>query len=240
MTTYIDVQADNRADNSRQEASPNTSLLEDFSRVFDDDLDASIVELKRQTDAAHARLRLRIEDFDRRGIAAERYELTTKAWLAYRCRMTPREASGVVKSSRALVAMPEVAEAAMAGNVTPDGLTLLTQARSRHPDEFAHHETVFADIATYLKSADLRKAITHWSQQVDFAGAVVAARHLTTLRRLSHHQTLEGMWGLDASLDPESGSVLDTALRSYTEPQNLDHDDRRTLTQRRHDALVDI
>jgi hypothetical protein len=74
MTTYIDIQADNQADNSRQEASPNTSLLEDFSRVFDDDLEASNVELKRQTDAAHARLRLRIEEFDRRGIAAKRYE----------------------------------------------------------------------------------------------------------------------------------------------------------------------
>lgn len=59
-------------------------------------------------------------------------------------------------------------------------------------------------------------------------------------RRLSRHQTFEGMWAGTWDLDPASGHVVDTALRSHADPGNVDARDLRTAAQRRADAVVDI
>ncbi len=89
--------------------------------------------------------------------------------------------------------MPEIAGNAVAGNIAPNGVKLLTQARDRHPDEFSEHESVFADIAKYLDTRDLRRAVSLWEQQVGFPAALedVAAAH--ERRRFYFNQTYEGM-----------------------------------------------
>lgn len=158
----------------------------------------------------------------------------------YFCRMAATEASGTVKTARSLTLMPQITEQAVAGNITPNGVKLLALARDKHPDEFTEHETVFADIATYLDARDLRQALSGWEQQVDFPAALEDAESARLRRRFYFNQTHEGMWSAAGHLDPESGHIISTALRSQTDPANLGRDDHRSMPQRNAEALVDV
>jgi hypothetical protein len=218
-----------------------TSELQDhLDGLFDDELEQSVVGLKRLIDASSAQLLLLIAELDRRRIPRSEHELSTTAWLMYFCRMAATEASGTVKTARSLTLMPQITEQAVAGNITPNGVKLLGLARDKHPDEFTEHETVFADIATYLDARDLRQALSGWEQQVDFPAALEDAESARLRRRFYFNQTYEGMWSAAGHLDPESGHVISTALRSQTDPANLGRDDHRSMPQRNADALVDV
>jgi hypothetical protein len=218
-----------------------TSQLHDhLDGMFDDELEQSVISLKRLIDASSAQLLVLIAEMDRRQIPRTEHELSTTAWLRHFCRMTATEASGSVKTARALTQMPEIAEQAVAGNIVPNGLKLLALARDKHPDEFTHHETVFADIATYLDARDLRRAVSHWEQQVDYPEALEDTETARRRRRFFFNQTYGGMWNASGDLDPESGHVVATALHSHTDPANLDPDEHRSLPQRNVDALADI
>jgi hypothetical protein len=218
-----------------------TSELQDhLDGLFDDELEQSVVGLKRLIDASSAQLLLLIAELDRRQIPRSEHELSTTAWLMHFCRMAATEASGTVKTARSLTLMRQITEQAIAGNITPNGVKLLALARDQHPDEFTQHETVFADIATYLDARDLRQALSVWEQQVDFPAALEDAESARLRRRFYFNQTYEGMWSAAGDLDPESGHVISTALRSQTDPANLDRDDHRSMPQRNADALVDV
>ncbi len=80
----------------------------------------------------------------------------------------------------------------------------------------------------------------YWKQAADQAAAAADAEHLHRRRRLHISETLGGMVRLDAELDPEGGQTVLTALRSLTDPGQLDEQDTRTPAQRRADALVDL
>jgi hypothetical protein len=218
-----------------------TSQLHDhLDGMFDDELEQSVISLKRLLDASSAQLLVLVAEMDRRQIPRTEHELSTTVWLRHFCRMTATEASGTVKTARSLVEMPTIAEQAVAGNIVPNGLMLLAQARDKHPDEFSDHETVFAEVATYLDTFDLRRAVSHWEQQVDYPAALDDTETARRLRRFYCNQTYAGMWSTSGDLDPESGHVVATALHSRTDPANLDPADHRSMPQRNADALVDI
>jgi hypothetical protein len=61
-----------------------------FDHVYDDDLEASLIEDKRALDAAHARLALKVAEFDRRQIADREHALSTRSWLRHMLRMSGR------------------------------------------------------------------------------------------------------------------------------------------------------
>lgn len=215
-------------------------LTEELATIGDDDLEVSIVELRQQMDADHAEWLMRIGEYDRRQLADVRHRLSTTGWLRSTFRMTGRAASSTLRQSRGLLRMPKVAAAATAGVIGPAVVALLDRARRRHPDEFSDHESVFADVASYLDPTDMRRAVTHWEQQVDYPSAVARAEAQRSRRRLSMNQTWDGMWAVSGELDPETGSLVDTALRSIADRSNLDSEDRRRPWQVRADALAEL
>lgn len=217
-----------------------SALHEQLDGLFDDQLEQAVVELQRLIDASHAQLLVMINELDRREVPATEHQLSTTNWLGYFCRMSPSEASGVTKTARSLAQMPQVERQAIAGSVPSASLRLLSRARDRHPDAFAVHESVFADLAASLDARDLRHAISHWEQQIDYPAALESADSLRDQRRFCLHQTYEGMWSAFGDLDPESGHIVSTALHSQTDPANLDTDDMRPMPNRTADALVDI
>jgi len=149
--------------------------------------------------------------------------------------MTGAEASGTVNTARAMAHMPTVVEHALAGNVPSRSLQL-----DRHRDEFLDHEAVFGDIATYLSVTDMRRAINHWEQQINYPKALQDAQHAEKLRALYLAQTIHGVGDIKGTLTPQQYLTVKTALDAHSDPFNLDTDDRRTPAQRRADALVDI
>ncbi|MCL1598790.1 MAG: hypothetical protein M3094_06380, partial [Actinomycetia bacterium] len=111
---------------------PASTLQTHLDAMFDDDLAAAVVAMKRLIDASAAQLLTMIRELDRRQISETGHVLSTKQWLKRFCRMTSSEASGTLKSARALAEMPRVQEAALNGGIVPTAVRLLTQAHDRH------------------------------------------------------------------------------------------------------------
>lgn len=228
-----------------EELADRYSQINRYSRISDDDLEASIVALKQHIDAQHADLLLQIAEYHRRDLGSLRHLLSTVGWVKHALRLTSSAASAMVKTARGLIAMPLVAESASLGTITSEGVRLLVRARRRHPDEFALHEAVFTDIAQYLDTNELRQAIEHWEQQIDYRSAVARVQAHHNRRSFSISQTWEGMWHLSGELDPETGSLVDTAIRSIADRENITASrdgstDDRYPWQRRADALGDL
>jgi len=208
--------------------------------MFDDELEQAVLGLKKSIDAQNTELLMLIAEYDRRKISSTEYELSTTAWLKYQCRMSATEASGTVKTARALAEMPDITEQAIAGNVVQSAVKLLARTRDIHPEKFAEDETMFADISTYLNPGDLRRAVSYWVQQVDYPTAFDDVESMRRSRRFYFNKSYQGMWAATGDLDPESGHVIATALRTLTYPANLDSGDTRSAPQRNADALTDV
>jgi len=216
------------------------AVSEDLVRESDDELESSIITLAQQIDGMRAQLALRVAEYDRRSLADHRHVLSTKQWLAHTLRMTRSAAAALLRTGRALTAMPAIASGAASGGITADGVRLVVGAHQRHPEAFHLHELVFADIASYLTPRDLRLAIHHWEQQVAYPQAVAEVAARRRRRRLSINQTFDGMWSITGELDPEIGEVVATAVAAKADPFNLDPTDSRTRPQVAADALADI
>ncbi|MDK1010223.1 MAG: DUF222 domain-containing protein [Actinomycetota bacterium] len=204
------------------------------------DLKQAVIAARQLIDRTHAELVLLVRELDRRQLPEIEERLTTTGWLKHHTRMTAAEASGTFKTGRAAPHMPTVMQHALSGEIPARSLHLLAQARDKHRDEFNDHEEVFADVATYLSVTDMRRAISHWEQQVDYPKALQDAEHVEKLRSVYLAQTIDGIGDLQGTLTPEQYLIVKTALDAHSDPFNLDADDRRTPAQRRVDALVDI
>ena len=224
---------------SREETTESTSS-KDPAWLSDDELEAHVLHTVQRMNVLEAELAAGVAELDRRSVPDRKHVLTTKQWLRHACRMSASRAATILRVGRALEEMPAATDHARSGSITPDGLRMLAAARHDHPHEFADHEAVLADAATYLGSKDLRRAIDHWKQQVAYPGALGDIDDAKRRRRISCNRTWDGMWSVSGLLDPESGHVLDTALRARSAAANLDPSDDRTPGQRTADALVDV
>lgn len=227
-------------DLSSREETTESRMSKDPGWLSDDALEAHILDTVRRMNALEAELAAGVAELDRRSVPDRKHVLTTKQWLRHACRMSASRASTILRIGRALEAMPTAAEHARAGSITPEGLRMLTAARHDHPREFRDHEAVLAEAASYLGTRDLRSAIDHWRQQVAYPAALGDVDDARRRRRLSCTRTWDGMWSVSGVLDPESGHVLDTALRARSARANLDSSDDRTPGQRTADSLVDL
>ena len=211
-----------------------------IDKMFDDELEQGVIGLKKSIDAQNTELLLLIAEYDRRRISSTEYELSTTAWLKHQCRMSATEASGTVKTARALTEMPDITEQAIAGNVVQSAVKLLARTRDNHPEKFAEDEAMFADISTYLNPGDMRTAVSYWVQAIDYPSALDDVESLKQGRRFYFNKSYRGMWAATGDLDPESGHIISTALHSLTDPANLDKSDTRSAPQRNADAFTDI
>jgi len=216
------------------------AVQEQLDAMSDDVLDKSTADLARTISIAQTRLALQVREAERRNIPESMYVLGTTGWLKHTTAMTGAEASGTVKTARALDHMPIVTEKALAGDIPQRTMHLLAQARDRHRNEFPTHEAVFADIGTYLSVKDMRRAIEHWEQQINYDQALTDTRKLEHQRGLYHHQTIDGLWATTATFTPEGGHVVKQAIDGICDPANLDAGELRSPAQRRADAVVDI
>ena len=208
--------------------------------LSDDELEDSIAALLRRSDSLRARAALAVAELDRRGATGVRHVLTTKQWLVYRCRASRAQASVLARTGATLSDHPLVARRAVSGDITADGVRMLTATARAHPEAFAVDGAPLVDAATYLGADDLRMAVSVWRQQVDYPSVVAEMAAKRHRRRLSINQTWEGMWSISGELDPESGQLVATALGVHADRGALDPDDGRTRHHRMADALTDI
>jgi hypothetical protein len=204
------------------------------------DLKRAIVLAQRLINRTSTEIALLVGELDERALPVTDHGISTTQWLQQHCTMSSAEASGTLKTARALPEMPTVMGNAVAGKVPWQSVRVLAQARNKHPDEFTNHEEVFGDIATYLSVKDLKRAVSHWEQQVNYDEALLDVQHLEVQRALYHSQTLDGLWATKATFTPEGGHIIAQAINGITNPTNIDAGELRSPAQRRADAMVDI
>ncbi|MCB1246720.1 MAG: DUF222 domain-containing protein, partial [Acidimicrobiia bacterium] len=93
---------------------------------------------------------------------------------------------------------------------------------------------------TYLDPSELRQAIDHWEQQIDYPSAVARTRRQRDRRRLSVNQLFDGMWLINGELDPETGAMVHAAIDQASRVGYLESEDARAPWQVRADALAAI
>ncbi|HEX5630593.1 MAG TPA: DUF222 domain-containing protein, partial [Acidimicrobiia bacterium] len=150
------------------------------------------------------------------------------------------EAQRRVAEARGLVDHPVVAAAFSEGRIDRPRVGMLLASARVSAELFRRDAGMLVDQVAGLSMADATKAVEFWRAAADRESFARDAAHLHRRRRLHLSKTFGGMVRLDGELDPEGGELVITALRSLTEPTNLDPEDTRTQAQRRADALIDL
>jgi hypothetical protein len=185
-------------------------------------------------------LRLRaIGEFDHSGDWRVNDFLTSVSALRYTVRMSAGHARRAVDIARKLDALPELAEAFAAGDVSRAHVEQITDAHTPERADMLHgveHEIVdFARIAT---PAELRGAVRRVTDAFDGDGGASSdkAEHAKNTVTLP---TVAGRGSLRGDLDAESTEIVATALDAELEALKQ-ADDHRPIPERRADALVSI
>jgi len=215
-------------------------LLGEVGAMLDDVLEKATVDAKTDVDRANARLLVLTNELDRRQVTETTYALSTTSWLHSMCRMTAREASGTVKTARALAQMPMVADKAVTGEIVTSGVKLLAMTRDRYPDEFADHEAAFIDIAVHGDTKDLRVGVSEWEQDINYDKALADVEYDAWGRELFFNQSYGGRWDMHAQFGVADGHVINTALQGYAQRSYLNGNDNRSIFERLAEATVGI
>jgi len=176
------------------------------------------------------------------------------AWVAARAIEHPASARARMHAGRDLRALPQMAEAALRGEVRLGHVRLLATAARAKP----HRWSALADVEELATRTASEVSEPRFARFVDRWAALVDAEHDAQLRAqgldvpVTDHCAAEqaerrelflsrygagGMWALSGTLDTETGLALSMALESLCEAIRSEDRDR-DLAQLRHDALA--
>ncbi|MBU1228223.1 MAG: HNH endonuclease [Actinobacteria bacterium] len=199
-----------------------------------------IVALGEEISRLQAVLASRVSEADRRGLPVADGFGSTTGWLMSLSGDPAEVCRSRVRTARGLRHMPHTRRAFCDGRLSEPRVRALVEARDTEPGAFARDEAVLVAQAHNLDASDFRHALAHWRRLADHEGHLRDADRAYRKRALHASTTWGGIVRIDGQLDSEGGATLLAALRSITDPQNLDPTDRRTPAQRRADALVEI
>jgi Domain of unknown function (DUF222)/HNH endonuclease len=166
---------------------------------------------------------------------------STVGWLRGRLRAGRTQASGWVRTARALFRGPltGTAQALAAGDISPSHAAVLAAATHDLPaTTAAEAEPVLLDTARRVDPPLLRKVAAHLAEVADPDAAQARVQRQHERRGLWVSPTLAGMVALDGLLDPEAGETLLAALEPLARPGSAEDD--RSGSQRRADALTEL
>ncbi|MGY1792652.1 DUF222 domain-containing protein [Geodermatophilus sp. SYSU D00525] len=158
------------------------------------------------------------------------------SWLRGHCRLSPAEASRLVRNGRALEHLPALAEAHEAGLVSAEQVAVA--ARAVTPERLASAleqgvdlaviDAVLTGVAVEREYADLVQVVQHYCDDLDPDGPEpdpTEGRSLTLARHADGSLTIRG------HLDAVGGERLQTALEAHVQADRLAGDER-TRAQR--------
>jgi len=211
-----------------------------IERLADDELEQEVRRLARLRAQIDARSAAVVAEGDRRGVPQTRGFGSPTAWLVALTGDPAAVCRSRLRVALALRYMDHTRQAFAAGDLSECRVRLLADAWDHNRDLFCRDEALLVAQARTLPARVFPLALAHWRRLADPDGALADAGRAFLRRRLHVSTTWAGMVRLDADLDPESGTVVLTAIRSLAEPAALDPGDTRSPQQRRADALVEI
>lgn len=183
---------------------------------------------------------LLLAEAEKRGIPIAEGFGSTTAWLISGSGDPPGVCRSRVRTARNLRHMPATRSSFLTGEISEPRVRLLVEARATNPELFERDEGMLVTQAGTLDARSFPKAIAYWRRLADHEGHLRDADRAFRRRRLHASVTWNGVVRIDGGLDPEGGATVITALRSLTDPWQVDVADHRTPAQRRADALVEI
>jgi hypothetical protein len=171
--------------------------------------------------------------------------VSMKAWLTGHCRLSGREAAGLVRDGRRLAELPALAAAYSTGEVTAAHVATVTAAVTpprvavamANGIDLATTDAVLTQAALALGPEDTAKAVRHWVAGIDPDGALDDAAAMPRVLRMA--VSADGRIYLSGHLDAVGGETVHAALEAL---MNADRPagDARTHGERMGDAFVEL
>ncbi len=168
---------------------------------------------------------------------AEDSVLGPRSWLASRASMTDSAANRLLRSARLLRDHDHTAEALAAGDITVAHVHALATAAHERADAFTEHETTLVVAARTVEPRDFTTVTRRWRELADDEQSRRDAAFAFERRGLQFSPTTGGSV-LSGFLDPEASAIVIAALDALEPPDSTADHDRRSLAQRRADALA--
>ncbi len=194
----------------------------------------------REIEAATAKWLARVAIYDQaRDYTLDGYANTACAIRSV-CHLNPGVARGHVDLARKLRSLPVVTAAFERGDITRAHAVVVANAYTpERADDLNHLETVFVDAAHELDPNALAVVVRRATDAIDGDGGAADDNKKHARRKAHLSRTFDQMGVLDALFDPDDTDYLERALKT-----EMDHDraagDRRTITQRRADAFMNL
>jgi len=228
----------------RLTAAVDELATQDLDALPDAQAAQRVLALRRLLDRLEGQWLRELAAVDGRGAAGAEHGTqapSTAGWLRGRLRAGLPQASGWVRTARALFRGPlgDTAQALAAGELSVTHAAVLAAGTADLPPATAADaEPVLLQAAGRLDPPRLRQVITHLREVADPQGADERVQRQHERRGLWLSPTLAGMVAIDGLLDPEAGETLLTALDPLARPASAEDD--RSGSQRRADALTEL
>ena len=168
-----------------------------------------------------------------------------KPWLTGHCRVSGREAAGLVRAARRLRSLPALEAAFAAGAVTPGHVatvtTAVTPARVAKAAELGidldHTDQILTAAALTLGPEDTARAVRRWVLGIDPDGSLDDEAGLPRVFRMA--VSSGGRVYVSGHLDPVGAETVHTALEAVMNGHRP-AGDRRSHPERQGDALVEL
>lgn len=224
-----------------------TRLHEAIDRLAQEDLELvpaislsdDLRGLRSAIDRMEAEFSRRLERFDRNQGYVPSGHCSAAGWLNDECRMTRSTAWERVRQARRLAELPATSEAFAAGEVNLAHVGVITRSAEQVGCEALRDaEPIRLEAARRLDARQLRYVTAQLRHCLDPNGSLKDANRDYERRHLYLSEMLDGMFAIDGMLDPEGGSLLQSALDALMGPPQ--RGDGRTTSQRRADALMEM
>ena len=198
-----------------------------------------LVELRERLDVEVSRL---AATWDRRRAWEADGALSAVSWLAYRAPISRPAARRVVQTARIVTDHPDLGTALAAGEITTGHVEALHRAATPQRRHLVReHLDTLLGAAAALSIDDFTTAARRWAVLADDQVTNTEAVHQHQRRGLHLSTTLDGMVLVDGAFPADGGATVIAALDRLAPPDPVDTPDGpRSLSQRRHDALVDL
>ncbi|HEY0492759.1 MAG TPA: DUF222 domain-containing protein [Candidatus Dormibacteraeota bacterium] len=211
-----------------------------FTTAGDSQLGEGLIAVRESgIDSLEAVFAEGLRRFDKSGEYAADGALGIVPWLRWKCKLSGSAAAERVTISRQLEELPQTQTAFASGNLGYQHVCFMART-AEHVGAVAVRkaESNLLQAAGRMDPGQFTGVLKDFEHRVDAAGALAEANHAFERRYFHIGEPLNGLVHLDGFLDAEGGAVITTALNALLGPSAKD--DRRSMGQRRADALVEL
>jgi len=223
----------------RVDAAVDALIDESIEGVSTHALGADLVDIRRAVARLEAEFVRRLHRFDRTHGALADGGVSTVSWLRSHCGMTVKAAAYRVHLARTLGELPATLDSARAGRASFTNVAMIAHlAEDVGVEQVAPLEHILVGAAETLEPGGMRLVTQAARLRLDPDGVLADDNHAHERRWFECDQTYDGGYVLRGQLDAESGALVKTAIDALS--HGLRTGERRTASQRRADALVDL